>query len=40
MNDHPHLEEFIPSPDRRPNVKELVAFLQGPLDVRSVSLSV
>jgi predicted PurR-regulated permease PerM len=40
MNDHPHLEESLVASDRRPNVKELAAFLQGPLDVRSVSLSV
>jgi predicted PurR-regulated permease PerM len=40
MNDHPPLEESLSASDRRPNVQELAAFLQGPLDVRSLSLSV
>lgn len=40
MNDHRDLEAPISAPDQRLNVRELAAFLQGPLDVRSLSLSV
>jgi predicted PurR-regulated permease PerM len=40
MNDHRDLEAPIPAPDQRLNVRELAAFLQGPLDVRALSLSV
>jgi len=40
IDDHRDLEAPIPAPDQRLNVRELAAFLQGPLDVRSFSLSV
>ena len=40
MDDHRDLEAPLPAPDQRLNVRELAAFLQGPLDVRSLSLSV
>lgn len=40
IDDHRDLETPIPAPDQRLNVRELAAFLQGPLDVRSLSLSV
>jgi predicted PurR-regulated permease PerM len=40
MNDHRDLEAPISAPDQRLNVRELAAFLQGPLDVRALSLSV
>lgn len=40
IDDHRDLEAPIPAPDQRLNVRELAAFLQGPLDVRSLSLSV
>jgi len=39
MDEHRDLEASI-APDQRLNVRELAAFLQGPLDVRSLSLSV
>ena len=40
MDDHRDLEAPLPAPDQRLNVRELADFLQGPLDVRSLSLSV
>jgi len=40
MDDHRDLEAPLPAPDQRLNVRKLAAFLQGPLDVRSLSLSV
>jgi predicted PurR-regulated permease PerM len=40
MADHRDLEAPISAPDQRLNVRELAAFLQGPLDVRALSLSV
>jgi predicted PurR-regulated permease PerM len=40
MDDHRDLEAPRPAPDQRLNVRELATFLQGPLDVRSLSLSV
>jgi predicted PurR-regulated permease PerM len=40
MDDHRDLEAPVPAPDQRLNVRELIAFLKGPLDVRSLSLSV
>lgn len=40
MDAYQDYEEPTPAPDQRLNVKELSTFLQGPLDVHSLSLSV
>jgi predicted PurR-regulated permease PerM len=40
MDEHRDLESPLPAPDQRLNVRELADFLQGPLDIRSLSLSV
>jgi predicted PurR-regulated permease PerM len=40
MGDDDNHEEPVMTPDKRPDVEELVAFLKGPLDVRSLSLSI
>ena len=40
MNNPDDFEEPVSVSQQRPNVNELAAFLQGPLDVRSISLSI
>ena len=40
MDDFDHSEEPVMTPQQRPDVEELDAFLKGPLDVRSLSLSI
>jgi predicted PurR-regulated permease PerM len=40
MGDYDHNEEAVRTPDKRLDVEELVTFLKGPLDVRSLSLSI
>src|SRR5688572_26152367 len=40
MNNPDDFEEPVSASTQRPSVKDLAAFLQGPLDVRSISLSI
>jgi predicted PurR-regulated permease PerM len=40
MDDYDNFEELVPTSQQRPDADGLAAFLQGPLDVRSLSLSI